>query len=94
MPVPVLTRLRATRTNALRASFDVAPRALDQAAFHDALNPRNWAVTRIGGGYAPPVVRAEVVDGELRSIDLYLLSDLAPDAEYDVLASGGIEVAP
>lgn len=94
MPAPVLIQLRALRTNVVRARFDVAPRALDSASFHDALNPRNWTVTRLGGGYAPPTVRVEVVDGDVRSVDVFVLSDLSADVDYDVVASAVIEGAP
>lgn len=91
MPATVLVEIRPIRTNVLRARFDKPPRAFDPSGYHDALNPRNWLIARIGGGFAPPSVRVDAVDGEPRSVDVLLLSDLDPDVEYDVTASSSVE---
>lgn len=84
----------AVRTNAVRVSFDIAPRALDPAGFRDVLNPRNWTVRRaVGAAYAPIAIRIDPL-ATPTSFDVVLLSALVPDVEYDVAASPSIEAAP
>ncbi len=94
MPSPALVAARASRSNALRVAFDVAPRALDPAAFHDALNPRNYALRALCSGYAPPAVRMEADAADPKLFEVVLLTALHPDAEYDLTASPTIEPAP
>jgi hypothetical protein len=76
------------------AIFDAAPRALDPAAFHDSLNPRNWSLRALPAGYAPPAVRVDAVAGDPRRFDVVFLTALHPDADYELTASPAIEPAP
>lgn len=94
MPPPALIAARASRSNALRIAFDVAPRALDPAAFHDALNPRNYALRALPSVYAPVVVRVDADTADVKRFELVFVTALHPEAEYDLAASPTIEPAP
>jgi hypothetical protein len=93
MPIAVLVGVRAIATNVARATFDRSPRAFDPTALHDALNPRNWTVARLGGGFAPPVVRVDKT-GATSTLDLVFLNALDEGADYDVVALSAIEAVP
>jgi hypothetical protein len=86
--------VRASRSNAIRASFDSPPRALDPAAFHDALNPRNWSLRGLPAGYAPPAVRVDADPTDPKLFEVVFLTSLHPDADYDLTASPTIEPSP
>lgn len=90
MPVAVLVGARAVATNVVRVTFDRAPRAFDPTALHDALNPRNWTVTRLSAAFAPPVIRVDKLD-TATTLDLVCLCALDEDVDYDVIASTAIE---
>jgi hypothetical protein len=94
VPPPSLVVARPYRSNAIRASFDAPPRALDPAAFHDALNPRNWSLRALPSGYAPPAIRVDPDATDPKRFDLVFLTSLHPDADYDLTASLTIEPAP
>jgi hypothetical protein len=90
---PALVAASAFRTNVVRTTFDIAPRAFDWVGYRDALNPRNWTIRRTDGGYAPIAVRVDRL-AHSTTFDVVLLSELAPDVDYDVSASAAIEAAP
>jgi hypothetical protein len=90
---PALIAASSVSTNIVRAAFDIAPRAFDWAGYGDALNPRNWTIRRTDGGYAPIAVRVDRL-ADSTTFDVVLLSELAPDVDYDVSASAEIEAAP
>lgn len=94
MPPPALIAARASRSNAIRASFDAPPRALDPAAFHDALNPRNWTLRALPSGYAPPAARVDADAADAKRFEVVFLTALHADADYDLTASPMIEPAP
>jgi hypothetical protein len=94
VPPPALIAARASSTNTIRATFDTSPRALDPAAFHDALNPRNWSLRALPAGYAPPAVRVDPVAGDPARFDVVFLTALHHDADYELAASLAIEPAP
>jgi hypothetical protein len=91
---PALIAARASRSNAVRIAFDVPPRALDPAAFHDALNPHNYALRALPSGYAPPAVRVDADPADAQRFEVVFLTSLHPDADYDLTASPTIEPAP
>ena len=94
VPPPALIAARASSSNSIRASFDAPPRALDPAAFHDALNPRNWSLRALPAGYAPPAVRVDADAADPKRFELVFLTALHADADYDLTASATIEPAP
>ena len=94
MSPPALIAVRAARSNAIRASFDTPPRALDPAAFHDALNPRNWSLLALSAGYAPLAVRVDADPTDPKRFAVVFLTALHPDADYDLTVSPTIEPAP
>ena len=90
----MLIAARAVRTNVLRATFDTAPRALDPSGYGDALNPRNWSLSRAtGSGYAPIPVRVDAL-AATTSFDVTVLCALDADVDYALTAAPTIEAAP
>jgi len=80
-----LTRLWAQLSDSAAYSFD-------PGGYFDALNADNWLLTRVGGGYAPLVVRVSadlVTENDYYFIDL--VSPMDAGAAYD-LATQNIAV--
>lgn len=90
-----LGSVKLVRTNCLRATFAVAPKAFDSEGAHDARNPANWTLTRLGSsGFCPAIQRIDAVtDPPSLAVDLWLRGEMQPGVAYELLALTAIEVA-
>lgn len=86
---------QALGLNLVRLFFPAVPNTTDIANKSSATYVPNYTVYRVGGGWAPQVMRAEYV-GETVSgwaVDLWLMSALDPVATYSVECSDNIQEA-
>ena len=81
------------RTNVVRATFTNAVRNTDPVAYTHAVNPENWTVTHTLGKFSPPVMRCVAVDGDPKSVDLWLMCPLIELDQYDVVAAANVRDA-